>query len=222
MSPKHVVMTSLAVAALAFAPPLSPLATRRAAVTMFDSDVESDVPQVQLETVGSIVDFGDQLGIITEAEAKAKGGARYSVVTADEVVHSVKGNAIKCTFSPDKSMKSWKEVGAEAVLAPFEQVHSLAPEKMGIEPEDLELAWEFLSEEESNEFSARSIVKAIDEKLCKSSVDAYRAFRLLSSDLGHVFFKSLSGAKFKLKAAKAVQASKDAYCRQHDVEFCFV
>ena len=75
---------------------------------------------------------------------------------------------------------------------------------------------------DADTFSARSIVRAIDEKLCKTSVERYRAFRLLSSDLGHVFFKSLSGAKFKLKAAKAVQASKDAYCRQHDVEFCFV
>lgn len=47
-------------ALLSFTPPLSPLATRRAAIAMkADAEVDEEKPQVHLEAVGSIVDFGD-------------------------------------------------------------------------------------------------------------------------------------------------------------------
>ena len=52
-----------------------------------------------------------------------------------------------------------------------------------------------------------------------------QAFRLLSSDLGKVFFKALGDNKYKAKAAKSVQASKDNFCRDPntvDTEWCFV
>ena len=47
--------------------------------------------------------------------------------------------------------------------------------------------------------------------------------RVLSSDLGKIFFKSLGGNKFKAKASKAVKASKENWCRAAaEPEFCLV
>ena len=52
--------------------------------------------------------------------------------------------------------------------------------------EMLELAWETLKEEEeADAFSPKQVIQVIDDKLYKSAVDRYRAFRLLTSDLGH-------------------------------------
>ena len=54
----------------------------------------------------------------------------------------------------------------------------------------------------------------------------YKAFRLMTSDLGKVFFKGLSHNLFKAKAAKAVAASKEMWCRAVKIpaedEFCLL
>jgi len=196
--------------------------------TMKAADVdEDDKPQLHLEPLGAIVEFDDGkhdrsvLGIVSSAEAKAKGGARYTVVDSNSVLHSVPGKSIHCSFSPDAKIKK----GDPAVqLEAFEKVHELAPTDLGVEAEDLELAWEFFSEEEEKtEWSARAILQAIDETLCRSSIEKYKAFRLLNSDLGHIFFKTLSGGRYKLKSPKAVQASKENWCRAHDeLDYCLV
>jgi len=47
----------------------------------------------------------------------------------------------------------------------------------------------------------------IDEELCSSPVDFYKAHKLLTSDLGKVYFKPV-GDKYKAKTDVAVQASK--------------
>ena len=36
--------------------------------------------------------------------------------------------------------------------------------------------------------------------------------KLLTSDLGRIFFKSLAGNRYKVKAAAAVAASKEQWC----------
>lgn len=59
--------------------------------------------------------------------------------------------------------------------------------------------------------------------LVRSSLDAYKAFRLLTSDLGKVFFKPVNANTYKPKPPKSVQASKENFCReQESLEWCFV
>ena len=111
------------------------------------------------------------------------------------------------------------------ILKEFSDILATEPTDLGVDPEDLELAWEMCAETEvSKGFTPKSIVSIVDETYCKSSVDLYKAFRLVSSDLGKVFFKSLGENKFKAKASKAVKASKDNWCRSitAEPEFCFV
>lgn len=200
--------------------------TMRSAFMKADEVAEDDKPQVNLEPVGSIVEFDDGkhdraiLGVVASAEAKAKGGSTYTILDANSVSHSIKGKQIHCAFSPDPKLKKTEP---EVLLKPFEAVKEMEVTALGVAPDDLELAWEFLTEEDKDSWSARTILQAIDDKLCRSPVEQYQAFRLLTSDLGHVFFKTLSGGFYKLKNAKAVRASKEQWCRAHEeVEFCFV
>ena len=60
--------------------------------------------------------------------------------------------------------------------------------------------------------------------VCVHACVCLRSSRLLSSDLGKVFFKSLGGNKFKAKASKAVKASKENWCRAitKEPEFCLI
>ena len=94
-----------------------------------------------------------------------------------------------------------------------------------VDPELLEIAWEVCAEQPANGRSPQQILSLIDEKLCKTPIDQYRAFRLLSSDLGKIFFKALSGNAFKPKSSSSVRASKDLWCHQPThttLEYCFV
>ena len=48
------------------------------------------------------------------------------------------------------------------------------------------------------------------------------AQRLLSSDFGKIFFKTLSGNEYKAKSRKAVDASKNNWCQEASLDWCFV
>ena len=122
--------------------------------------------------------------------------------------HSVAGKSIHVVFAPS----SGKEKDTAKLLADYLTVSTTAPTDLGIEPEVLEMAWELCSETEAKDFSPKSILSVIDESLYKTSVDQYKAFRLLTSDLGKVFFKTLSGNRFEAKGEKAVLASKEQWC----------
>jgi hypothetical protein len=60
--------------------------------------------------------------------------------------------------------------------------------------------------------------------------ESYRVWRLLSTDLGHVFFKDIADhgriTAFRAKGKPAVEAAKSAFCEDHEQEkewgFCFV
>jgi hypothetical protein len=225
-------IAALTVAAAGFTAPLyhMPYTTQTTVrrVTMkAEVPDDDDKPQVHLESIGSVVEFDDGkhdrslLGIVTSAEAKAKGGARYSVIDANSVTHSVPGKGIHCSFSADKKMKDG--VDPNVLLEPFEKIQALPSTNLGVEPDILELAWEMLKDEDKSSWSAKTILRSIDDSMCRSPVEQYRAFRLLTSDLGHIFFKSLSDNMFKPKNDKAVKASKENWCRSHDeLDYCLL
>jgi hypothetical protein len=227
---------ALAVSASAFTPNRAPSAIRkfRGLTSPLNAkapaDSEDAVVEVRLEAVGSVCEFDDGkhtdrilLGVVRGASSKAKGGTVYQLEDADGKTHSVAGKSIHVVFAPS----SGKEKDTAKLLADYLTVSTTAPTDLGIEPEVLEMAWELCSETEAKDFSPKSILSVIDESLYKTSVDQYKAFRLLTSDLGKVFFKTLSGNRFKAKAEKAVAASKEQWCNQlaqggGDDEWCFV
>lgn len=85
------------------------------------------------------------------------------------------------------------------------------------------MAWELAAESDKKTVSPKFLMSLVDENFIKTSVDKYKAFRLLTSDLGRIFFKSINENEYKAKAAKAVRASKENWCRSaEDEEWCFV
>ena len=141
-----------------------------------------------------------------------QGGARYSITDANEKTYTVAGRSIHFVAPASKS----KETDPAKILKDFIEVSEkdavdLVP-SLGLDVAELELAWEVCAQEASNEFTTKSILGLVDDKIIKTPVDKYKAFRLLTSDLGRIFFKSLSSDKYRAKAATAVAASKMNWC----------
>jgi hypothetical protein len=218
---------------IAYTPgPITSLHTSRSAVLRMKQAPAEEKPEVVLPNIGkgSICEFHDPkhgagacppvLGVVTGVEAKAKGGARVLLVDADDNKHSVTEKSIHIILPPFKG----KSTEPSEILADYSQVLELESTELGVDPELLELAWSECAESEKKEFSPKAILTTIDDSLCKTPLDLYKAFRIMSSDLGKVFFKGLGHNKFKAKAMKAVKASKDNWCRapeHEDPEFCF-
>ena len=190
------------------------------------------VEQVNIDT-GSIVEFHDPthgagtkvpvLGIVQSTEHKSKGGTRVSILDATGKTHSVMYKAIHITLPP---FKGKQDTPAEEILKEYESIQALESDSLGVDPELLELAWEVCAEDDKDAWTPKAIMSQIDETLIKSPLDAYRCFRLLTSDLGKVFFKALDAhnLKYKPKNAKSVKASKDNWCNSghSEAEWCFV
>jgi hypothetical protein len=184
--------------------------------------------------VGSICEFHDPkhgsgksqpvLGICESSAMKAKGGEKITLVDSMGKRHCVAAKSIHIVLPPSKG----KATEPAEILKPYNDIIEKDALSLGVDPEMLELAWEFCDAEQGSAFSPKDIVRMIDEKLYKTATDQYRAFRLLSSDLGKVFFKSISDKAFKPKAANAVKASKEQWCQSPGhgdmwkQEFCFV
>jgi hypothetical protein len=186
-------------------------------------------PQLSMD-MNSIVEFHDPrhgsgecvpvLGLVSGLEYKAKGGARLQIVDGKGQTHLVAEKAVHVSLGAYKG----KLDDPAAILAEYEQILQLKPTALGVEPELLEMAWE-LVDSSMDTVSPKFVLSLIDDKFFKGKTDLYRAFRLLSSDLGKVFFKALGNNEYKAKAAKAVKASKENWCRaleEPEQEWCFV
>jgi len=184
-----------------------------------------DVEGYSIDT-SSIVEFHDPnqkeciLGIVESCEARAKGGAKVAIIDADGQKHSVDNKAIHISLGVYKG----KLKEPSDILKEFISISTADPTKLGVEPETLEMAWELCAEDSAaSSFSAKSILSLIDESLYQSQVGKYRAFKLLTSDIGKVFFKTLSNVEFKAKKRAAVEASKQNWCHEaRNEEFCMV
>jgi hypothetical protein len=202
--------------------------TRRCAMASSPDERPEQRPEIKINK-DAIVEFHDPkhgsgaqrpvLGLVQGAEYKAKGGARIMIIDAQGGKHAVKESNIHINLGTYKG----KLVEPSAILDEYTKVMALEPTQLGVEPDVLEMAWELCAEAGTSTFSPKAILSLVDEKLYKNSLDAYKAFRLLTSDLGKVFFKSLNGNEYKAKASKAVEASKMNWCREHDeLDYCFV
>jgi hypothetical protein len=193
----------------------------------------------RLESVGSIFEFDDGkhphplLGVVESADIKGKKGAVYTVRDSSNRQHNVPAKHIHCKFTMDATVKPMDSTNPDVVLVPYMEVAALEPHMLGIDLESLELAWEMCAEEDAEEnhkgHSAKSVVSMIDESLYATPVDAYKAYRLLSSSLGKMYFNKLhahdyAATEYKAKSPQAVADSKQALCAEdaEAPEWCFV
>jgi hypothetical protein len=155
-----------------------------------------------------------------QVEYKAKGGARIQVMDVGGSMHTVPEKDIHINLGVYKG----KLVEPAEILADYVKVMDTEPMALGVEPELLEMAWELAAETDKKSYSPKFLMSLVDDGFLKSQVDAYKAFRLLTSDMGKIFFKSINANEYKAKAAKAVQASKESWCRslEGEEEWCFV
>jgi hypothetical protein len=190
----------------------------------------AETAALSLIPVGSVIEFADHkhpgramLGVVSGAQSKAKGGARYEVLDAADVMHSVAHRDIHCSMNP----RSKPGTAPDIVLKSFLEVRDADALGLGVDPELLELVWMDLEADGNGRVvSAADIVGQIDASLTSGALQQYRAFRILTGELGKIFFRTLGDSTYKAKPAKAVAASKDAWCRNPKAamqeDFCFV
>ena len=185
-------------------------------------------PEINI-AVKSIVEFQDPktkgaagavLGLVTGVEYKAKGGARIQLVDASGSTYSVAENAVHINLGSYKG----KFVEVADILKEYAAIMETEPTELGVDPEELEMAWELASDEGKASVSPKFLLSLIDDTFSKAQTDTYRAFRLLQSDMGKIFFKAIGPNEYKAKAAKAVRTSKENWCRslEAEQEWCFV
>lgn len=217
---RYVALASLLQAASAFLAPATPTVAKTVVFKKKDKEAEADdAPPVQIHAMssGTVVEFDlnkhTTLGIITSHMVKAKGGLRYEVETADHKVHA--GVAPKDIH--------FSAAGAKANLAEMIQVLDTSTYTL-VDPEVMEICYEVAMEEEKS-LPLKQI--ASDLEMGSSPVDLYRTFRVLSGELGKVFFQKAKGhtSHFNARAAKTVEAAKRSLCGSHSdeyPEFCLV
>mmetsp|Transcript_29666 Transcript_29666/g.60581 ORF Transcript_29666/g.60581 Transcript_29666/m.60581 type:complete len:231 (-) Transcript_29666:308-1000(-) len=197
-----------------------------------NSSDEKEVVKQPAFPVGTLVEFAEKkrihVGKILSSEHKSKGGARYSVEDHDGHKFNIADKAVTYAMpvSPDNARKV-NQIFDEFALALEENPMELQKD-LDISPELLEMAWEEALEDESHELTPKSLVQLIHSHSA-SAIESYKAWRLLRSDMAHVFFKELKEngrvVSFKAKAMKAVDSAKKAFCTKPEnaeEELCWV
>ena len=192
----------------------------RAAVQLKREDTHG-----MLLDVGAIVEFHDPhkmskmaplLGIVEAADTRKD---RVTLVDASGTRHAVESRFIHISLGTYKG----KLKEPSDILKEYTAIAAANPAEL-VQPELLEMAWELCAEADEPSVSAKSILEQIDESLYKTQLDVYRAYKLLTSDLGKVFFKTLSNVDYKAKTRASVQASKEHWCESHakESDFCML
>lgn len=194
-----------------------------------DDDVKRALP------VGTFVEFEEKqhrvhVGKIVEVGHKSNGASRYDVEDSDGSCFNIPEKAVHFSIhppnSPGPANKLFQEF-IDARMASDEELQS----KLDIAPELLELAWEEALEYEDitgnhDGLTPEKLIELVHSHAA-SAIEEYQAWRLLQSDLAHVFFKDMKDhgrvTSFKVKARKAVDTAKKAFCNDHaDDDLCLV
>jgi hypothetical protein len=197
-----------------------------------DSEDLSSKPTL---AVGTFVEFEEKkhrihIGKVVEVGHKINGGTRYNVEDSDGHRFNIADKAVHFSINPPNSPGPANQLYREFIEAQKASEDELQS-KLDISPEILELAWEESLEYEEmiGEHNGLTPDKLIE--LCHShtasAIEKYQAWRLLQTDLAHVFFKDIKDrgriTSFKVRARKAVDSAKVAFCNSHlDSELCFV
>jgi len=186
-------------------------------------------------SVGTFVEFEEKkhrvhIGKIADVEHKSNGGTRYCVVDDDGHKFHIAEKAVHFSILPPNSPGPANQLYREFVEAQRASADELQS-KLDISPDLLELAWEesLASEEASGEHAGLTPDGLIElvHSHAASTIEKYQAWRLLQSDIAHVFFKDMKDhgriTSFKVKARKTVDLAKQAFCNSHtDSDLCLV
>ena len=195
----------------------------------------SSIVKLDALAVGTFVEFEEKkkrvhIGKVTEVETKSNGGARYNVEDSDGHRFSIADKAVHFHITPPNSPGPANELYRQFVEAQQASEDELQS-KLDISPDILELAWEEALEYEelSGEHEGMTPTQLIEliHSHAASAIEDYQAWRLLQSDIAHVFFKDMKDhgkiTSFKVKARKAVDTAKKAFCNSHaESDLCLV
>jgi|UniRef100_A0A7S2XMW8 hypothetical protein len=193
---------------------------------------DDDVTLQNAFGVGAFVEFQEKkrthVGKIDTVEHKSSGGARYTIIDSEGKKYGVADKAVLY------SMPSPNSVGQAAKLFDDFCRAQDAPDvslqdQLDISPYLLEMAWEEVSAEDDEGghiMTPNALIELVHSHTA-SALEKYLAWKLLKTDLAHVFFKEIKDhgrvVAFKAKTEKAVEAAKQSFCKSHeDSEICFV
>ena len=176
--------------------------------------------------MGTLVEFQEKnrvhVGKIKAVEHKTNGGARYELIDSDNKLYNVPDKAIDFAM-PSPNTPAQQEKLYQEFLAAQQVPEDQLSNQLQVSPELLEMAWE---EAEGASITPAALVELIHAHTA-SAIEKYLAWKLLRTDLAHVFFKEIKEhgrvVAFKAKARKAVDNAKQAFCQSHaDSELCLV
>jgi len=212
-----------------------PVTKKSCAIQLDAKKNSNDLVSTPALAVGTFVEFEEKhhrvhIGKIADVERKLKGGTRYTVEDSEGHRFSIAEKAvhffINAPNSPGPANQLYHDF-IEAQKAPIEELES----KLSISADILELAWEEILEYEElmgehKNLTPDQLVELVHSHTA-SAIEQYQAWRLLQTDLAHVFFKDIKDhgriTSFKVKARKAVETAKKVFCNSHsDSELCLV
>lgn len=168
------------------------------------------------------------VGKIDTVEHTGSGIARYNVIDSEGKKYDIADKAVLYSMPrPDKPGQADK-LFEEFCRAQDAPVMTLLDE-LDITPELLQMAWEEVAAEDDegsdHMMTADSLIELVHSH-AGSKMERYLAWKLLKTDMAHVFFKEIKDrgrvVSFKAKPEKAVEAAKQVFCKTHeDNEICF-
>lgn len=188
-------------------------------------------PQQNAIAVGTFVEFQEKkrthIGKIDTVEHKASGGARYNVIDSEGKAYDIADKAVLYAMPSPNTPGQAQKLFGEFCRAQDAPVDTLQQE-LDITPELLQMAYEEAAEDEDHKhlITSASLIELIHGHAA-SAMEKYLAWKLLKTDMAHVFFKEIKDhgrvVAFKAKTRKAVQAAKEAFCNSHaDSDLCLV
>lgn len=194
------------------------------------NDNDDVVVQQKAFAVGTLVEFEEKkrthIGKIDSVEHKTSGGARYRVVDGEGKAWDIADKAVSygmpCPNSPGQATKLFEQF-CRAQDAPVDSLQ----DELDISPELLEMAWEEAAQDEDSDLVTSGSLIELIQGHAASAMEKYLAWKLLKTDMAHVFFKEIKEngrvVAFKAKTKKAVEAAKEAFCQSHqDSDLCLV
>jgi len=190
-----------------------------------------DIPQKLLAS-GTIIEFIEKkrmhAGKIITVQHKSNGAARYDVEDHDGHKFNIADKAVSYSMPISANEERNIKKIFDEFAATLEEPETKLRSDLDISPELLEMAWEEKIEDELQELTPDYLIDLIHSHTA-SKLETYRAWKLLRTDMAHVFFKELKDhgrvVAFKAKAQKAVDAAKETYCKNPNNamdEFCWV
>ena len=107
------------------------------------------------------------LGLVRGVEYKAKGGARIQLVDASGSTYSIAEKHVHINLG---SYKGKAEEVAD-ILKEYTAIMATEPTDLGVEPGDLEMAWELASDEDKASFSPKFLLSLVDDTFSKAQTD---------------------------------------------------